>query len=106
VILCERLRRASSRQRRVRGPLYLYGMLSVLAVPLLSNVLPRADLSYADLSRADLSHADLSNANADLSYANLTSSSLLGANLSHATRFRTRFCSTLLPDGERDNNNC
>jgi signal transduction histidine kinase len=39
VILTDRLRRASRRQRRVLGTLYLYGMVSVLLVPLLSSVI-------------------------------------------------------------------
>jgi uncharacterized protein YjbI with pentapeptide repeats len=74
---------------------------------------PHADLSKAELSHADLTFADLVGAdffvadlaNADLSYANLTSASLLGANLFHV-RFRTKFCSTLLPNGEREINDC
>lgn len=46
VILGDRLRRSSIRQRRVLGPLYLYGILSVLAVPLIPDVIaPLAGLS-------------------------------------------------------------
>ena len=39
VILGDRLRRSSPRQRRVLGPLYLYGILSVLAIPLIADVI-------------------------------------------------------------------
>lgn len=39
VILSDRLRRASPRQRRALGPLYLYGMVSVVAIPLIPQVI-------------------------------------------------------------------
>lgn len=48
VILWDRLRRASPHQQRVLGPLYLYGIVSVLAIPLIPQVIaPLAGLSLA-----------------------------------------------------------
>jgi hypothetical protein len=48
VILSDRQRRASARQRRVLGPLYLYGLLSVLAVLLIPDLIaPLVGLSSA-----------------------------------------------------------
>jgi signal transduction histidine kinase len=42
VILGDRFRRATSRQRRVLGPLYLYGMFTVLLIPLTPDVIAPA----------------------------------------------------------------
>jgi signal transduction histidine kinase len=39
VILSDRLRRAAPRHRRTLGPLYLYGVLSVLAIPVIPEVI-------------------------------------------------------------------
>lgn len=47
-ILADRLRRAAPQQRRVLGPLYLYGMMSVLFIPLAPDVIePLTGLSPA-----------------------------------------------------------
>ena len=71
--------------------------------------LKKADLSEADLSEADLSSTNLVDANlngtnlrkSNLSYAYLTGANLTGANLTGA-----KFCKTVMPNGETNNEDC
>lgn len=55
VILCDRLRRALSHQRRMLWPLYLYGLVSVVSIPLIPQVIaPLIGLSSAAIGGLQL----------------------------------------------------
>ena len=92
---------------------YLYGADLSDAILINANLtnamLWLTELQGANLTGANLQGARLWGANfnsANLSYANLTDADFSRANLTNATTTEAVFCNTIMPTGDRNNDDC